>query len=491
MAEKNRFSRLLKYLMSVAEIKNYTLAQELQYDVSYISKWTSGQMIPSEKNEKKILNGISECVVNGCGEEARNKLFTNYQVDSIEELKLAVFDQLEAEYFYVKELQDNTGLDVALKTVFFPEMKLAQYIARMRHPVLRRVSGLEVVGCMDLFAMEREYQFQIVEDKNKHIPKGKWYQEVHYSVLLNIQADKLDYVYDVIFLVNMLERNNCIDLRLYECSQAAGRVMFVVKDDYAMSGMLVNENYCMSVMVSEDAETCHALYRNLMSFCNRDRLLFRRITMNEMLSKHIYAHAMLALKQQWIIGHLTEHFLPEPVFEEIVEQINDRNDSQISIEELREIHCITQKIMKESPIKILGYRTAFYNLVVDNELDFYDYKVHLTRTQITACIKYFLELCRNHSGIEIKMVSGRLTSGIDYCTNPCVFLNDTVSHLRLSGEYNSMFLIDRSDMREAFEKMFEKCWHTEDRLITDREEIMTNIEHAMSGIVEKKKVPTN
>ena len=89
------------------------------------------------------------------------------------------------------------------------------------------------------------------------------------------------------------------------------------------------------------------------------------------------------------------------------------------------------------------------------------------------------------------MVSGRLTSGIDYCTNPCVFLNDTVSHLRLSGEYNSMFLIDRSDMREAFEKMFEKCWHTEDRLITDREEIMTNIEHAMSGIVEKKKVPTN
>ena len=49
MAEKNRFSKLLKHLMSVADVKNYTLAQELQYDVSYISKWTSGQMIPSEK----------------------------------------------------------------------------------------------------------------------------------------------------------------------------------------------------------------------------------------------------------------------------------------------------------------------------------------------------------------------------------------------------------------------------------------------------------
>ena len=66
MAEKNRFSKLLKHLMSVAEVKNYTLAQELQYDVSYISKWTSGQMIPSEKYEKKILKGISECIVKGC-----------------------------------------------------------------------------------------------------------------------------------------------------------------------------------------------------------------------------------------------------------------------------------------------------------------------------------------------------------------------------------------------------------------------------------------
>ena len=66
MAEKNRFSRLLKYLLSVADVKNYALAQELQYDVSYISKWTSGQMLPSEKYEKKILEKISSYIVDEC-----------------------------------------------------------------------------------------------------------------------------------------------------------------------------------------------------------------------------------------------------------------------------------------------------------------------------------------------------------------------------------------------------------------------------------------
>ena len=58
MKGKNRFSKLLSYLMDVAELKNYTLANELQYDVSYISKWVNGQMLPGAKTEKTVLQGI-------------------------------------------------------------------------------------------------------------------------------------------------------------------------------------------------------------------------------------------------------------------------------------------------------------------------------------------------------------------------------------------------------------------------------------------------
>ena len=59
MEQKNRFSTLLEHLMSTAELKNYTLAQELQYDVSYISKWVSGRMLPAKKTEKRVMEGIS------------------------------------------------------------------------------------------------------------------------------------------------------------------------------------------------------------------------------------------------------------------------------------------------------------------------------------------------------------------------------------------------------------------------------------------------
>lgn len=57
MKGKNRFSKLLSYLMEVSELKNYTLANHLQYDVSYISKWINGQMLPGSKTEKTVLQG--------------------------------------------------------------------------------------------------------------------------------------------------------------------------------------------------------------------------------------------------------------------------------------------------------------------------------------------------------------------------------------------------------------------------------------------------
>ena len=58
--------------------------------MSYISKWTSGQLLPSEKYEKKILRGISSCVVSECVETARDKLLADYQVENAEELKMAI-----------------------------------------------------------------------------------------------------------------------------------------------------------------------------------------------------------------------------------------------------------------------------------------------------------------------------------------------------------------------------------------------------------------
>ena len=59
MEQKNRFSALLEHLVATAEVKHMTLAKALQYDVSYISKWVGGRVLPTEKSASEILQKIS------------------------------------------------------------------------------------------------------------------------------------------------------------------------------------------------------------------------------------------------------------------------------------------------------------------------------------------------------------------------------------------------------------------------------------------------
>ena len=99
--EKNRFSQLLEQLMNLGEIKNAALAKALQYDVSYISKWVSGRMLPAEKNKRNVLKRIGQELVRLSSQTGKENLYENYQIWNDAELEEAIFDNLEAEYDFV------------------------------------------------------------------------------------------------------------------------------------------------------------------------------------------------------------------------------------------------------------------------------------------------------------------------------------------------------------------------------------------------------
>lgn len=85
MKDKNRFSILLEHLMAIAELKNSILAKAVQYDDSYISKWISGKLLPTEKNHENTLQAISHCIVEALSEESTTQLLRNisYRISKI------------------------------------------------------------------------------------------------------------------------------------------------------------------------------------------------------------------------------------------------------------------------------------------------------------------------------------------------------------------------------------------------------------------------
>ena len=257
---------------------------------------------------------------------------------------------------------------------------------------------------------------------------------------------------------------------------ADGRAIFVVKEEYSISGMLLGRDHCISVVTSENPEICNTLYHNLTALCNREMLLFRKTTMRDMLANNEYIHGMLSLRQSWIIGHLTEHFLPEDVFEEIVEMV----------------YRMTSRIIEESDIRILIYKTTFYNLIVERKIDFYNCKIQLNARQQKRCLEYFMDLVCNHPNVQVYMIEGRIITDLEYNDRHCLFLSEMVSYLRLDEAQNNLLLINRVDMREKFSKTFEVIWKSEEKgIVKNKEVIAANIQHVMQGIFAEKEALTD
>ena len=57
------FGILLDQLLYISNQKKSTIAKELGYDISYISKWISGKNLPTSKNINKVCKSISNFIV--------------------------------------------------------------------------------------------------------------------------------------------------------------------------------------------------------------------------------------------------------------------------------------------------------------------------------------------------------------------------------------------------------------------------------------------
>ena len=483
--EKNRFSTLLEELISISGVKNSGLAKALQYDASYISKWVSGRLLPTEKTKKKILSGLSHEIVNQSTSEGLENLYANYQVSFPEELENVIYDNLEIEYDYVTDLQNTCGSLIAPDVSFFASLSPAQYITKMQHPVLKRVKMLDIMAEMDLLKLNHEYRLQIMQG-DVHRKLLHIYPDVHFSLVIDLSLNKIDDIYDSIFIMNMLSAMSQVDFYLYQNQQASGRMIFTVKNDFMISALLVNPDRCMSVTISSNEKNCNPIYHGIKDRCTRESLLCRRTSMKEMLSSHDYMHSILSLHSKWGIGHMTEHFLPDDLFHEILDLLKSSNDELFFDEDhLCYLHSMTQRTLAESEIDLFIHCQALSDLVVDGNLDFYDQKVHLTLSQRKKYFNHLLHVFETNSNLTFKLAKEPMILDFKYQTNQCIFLSDQFSYIRLNtyNWANNLAIINHPNLKHMFDRFFNAVWNdATSELLSDYSEIHSFFIHIIQQI---------
>lgn len=459
MKEKNRFSVLLEHLMSMANVKNYVLAKAVQYDESYISKWISGKSLPTEKNYESILSGISHCIVDSLNEDTTPVLLQEYQLTSTTDLVTAIYDNLILEYLYVRDLQNTTGSEVASRISYYPELTLDQFIFKMKHPALRKVNSLHVYAVVDILNIDTNYQLLIAELNTLNTGRGLILPGVEFSLLIDLETMPDDSTYVAGFLMNVLTNLSNINFNLYCGPQAQRKIVFALKDIYAISGMLVDKSHCLAVTTIEDSTLTSELYQKIKLLCTKESLLIRKTSLPEMIRSFEYDQSLLSSGQRCLLGHLTEHFVPDDLYEELLDSYCETH-TEIRRSVLEKVHTIARKVLFSTPIKVLAYTSIFSNFTVTGELDFYGTRIRLDADQRLRCLKYIESLLNSDPNFQLRILSDGLLSDYQHIPHPTLFLSDSITYLRLkknSPDYN-ICIPNKIILNKIFAEFFEDIW---------------------------------
>ena len=478
MKEKNRFSSLLKHLMTIANLKNYTLAKELQYDESYISKWVTGSLMPTEKTHEKVLQDISHSIVRSLEEEGWQVLLSEYQLTDRSDLEQAIFDNLEAEYRYVVDLKASTGAEVAPKTTFYPELTLSQFLSKMHHPVLRKVRDQQVISAMDLLSLDRNYQLALSMLNNPKNVSSRNYPGVSFSMLINLDSPTKDTVHDVTFLLNLLGGLSDINFNLYTCPQAVGKLIFAVRDAYSISGMIIDENHCISVTTSEDTKNCNGVYDRLNSLCTQETLVARKTSMKGMIRDRSYIQSLFSRNQRWIINFMSEHMLPDDLFEELLTEYCAL-EPEASPEDLRQTHMLTHNMVQEMGGQLIIAEDAFLDFAVTGELDFFNRKFYLTPEQRLQYLTHAKEVNDRNKRQQIKLLKNGSISDVQHIPVPNLFLSDNMCIVRTKrmGSINNISILNKVQVCDMFRSFFDSIWEDKQGVLIQSQEVMEDFMH--------------
>ena len=472
---KNSFGSELERLLLLTEIKNATVSEALNYDVSYISKWTTGKAIPSAKNIDKICSVVSELAVTNGSDEGIESLLSQYGVENRTVLAEAIKETLVGAYadatgkFNESKYMNNAVFKAAPKGMY---SLLVDY-----EDAIDKKQPMEIAVMADIFSLDHESKLKMagIQD-HRFIIKDKK-DDVKLSYVIDLNSLDGNSVYDVLLLTHMMANFSRTDFRLYYSDLAAGKLMISVKEKFAGVSLLGRNHQFMCTTSTRDRMAVEEIYNSIRDSIEQDKVLFFATDMKSLLESYEYLQTLISQDTRWLIGHITEHFVSPELFAELKEQ--GFADNPQATQEAERAYIVASNAIRNNQLRMMVYSSAFVDFALSGELDFFNQKVVLTPQQRKRELMYIRELLQSMDGEHLKMMNGGFSDDFKYVTNPCMFLADSLDYLRLENlQYeNNLMLIKDNRARQIFDIFFENIWTYEHmNMVSNHEEIIKKLD---------------
>lgn len=461
---ENEFGKLIEKLMYFSGEKNYSLAIELGYDVSYISKWINLTTLPTSKNIKNINKIVADFIVKSANDASLNDLADYFKVeknennDKSEVLKKIIEQKLNEAYLYSynknnkKNLKKDNDKNNSIQKVN-PALR-KKYLDNEILNFIDEVGSSNITVLCDLFSLNRDDKINLAGiKKGENHPSDIQRNFIKIKYLISFNENIKDIVFNVMLFIYMITSKWRIRINIYSCYFTPNTFISAVENKCVHTA-IYNNNKCLTNITSTDENVVDEMYDTLEDIANSQSMLtFHKRTPEEVIIGQDNINYIMDSELKWLIGEISELFMPTDLFLEVGESIFGENPEILL--KLKKIDTILQNVTYNSEIDVAMYECIFRKYVYNGKITFFNKPITLNLTQRKRHMEYMKKLLLEKENIHFRVIDNSQLGDFKNDEKPSLYLSRNITLLKeSSNELGENYLIVKDQRLDNICKLF-------------------------------------
>ena len=485
------FGQLLEKLLYISNQKKSTLARELGYDISYISKWINAKNLPTQKSISTICKVTAQFIYKSLTPAAMKELIEYFEIDN------EINDLSEVEAYLEKSLKESyevttgrTSLGIHNSTrsedrynsmIHINPRLRKQYLSKDFFKFVNKSNKLDIIMTANLYKLNNDDKKSIA-DMKMILDKMVGTDDVRVRFLMGFDGSNENNVYNTIIILNLLTSYPNIDFEIYNYEIESNSVLAVIKDRILHTAIYAKDGRCLFTNMSKEKYLVDEMYYSLDDIIKtQGKLVATRQNPINIIKDKFYIQYIMGQDLRLLIGAMNEFFMPEDLFMEVGKSLF--GDDEVILSELRQINIFLQNVTYSSKIKVLIYESELKKYISSGELKFFNIPIKLTMDQREKHIKYIEKIVKESESVEIKLVEGRFVEQYKDVKDPSLYLSKTMKIAKSHSHngVNDYVLIKDNDFKGLCDELFNVLWEKrKDIVISDREDILEIISKTLA-----------
>ncbi|MEG2787612.1 MAG: hypothetical protein RR942_07310 [Romboutsia sp.] len=481
------FGQLLEKLLYLTSQKKGTLAKELGYDISYISKWINTKNLPSQKNISEICKKTAKFIVKSLEEKSRQGFLDYFEITNAIDDDDILFQYIErslkksymstAEGKNINIYKGTKSEDNYNSTIHINPSLRKQYLSNDAELFLSKSKKLDMIISTNLYNINKDDKISMSTMKEALAALEINNSNIKIRIIMGFDGNPQDIVFNTILVINLVIINSNIDFEIYNYDLGLRSVMVVIKDNIFHNALFTKDKRCILTNMSKEKYIIDDMYYSLEEILKtRGNNIFEKISPSSMIKNQRYIQYIMGTDLRLLIGTMNELLMPEELFIEIGQQVFGDNIEILN--ELKKINLFLQNVTYKSNIKILIYEYGLKEFISTGELNFFNVPINLTFKQREKYIEYIESILQNSKNLDIRLVDGNFVEEFRDKQYPTLYLSKAMNLTKVHPikDINDYVLIKDNKFEEICSGLFETLWNErKDVVIEDKEYIVDRI----------------